>query len=112
MEKDARRLVAAIESLSENFALYGPDDRLIVCNKGYRTLNKDIPEASKPGTLFEKHIRASAENTLSPKPSDAKRNGFRNAWRVTATPPGLLSFTVMMAFGCRSTNNACRMVLR
>jgi PAS domain S-box-containing protein len=66
MEEDTSRLVAAIESLSDNFALYGPDDRLILCNEGYRQVNKDLPEETKHGTLFEDHVRALSKTGVSP----------------------------------------------
>lgn len=58
IEENARRLVAAVEGLSENFSLYGPDDRLILCNEEYRKINKKISEATQPGILFEDHLRA------------------------------------------------------
>ncbi|NQV83802.1 MAG: PAS-domain containing protein [Rhodospirillales bacterium] len=67
MEESTSRLVAAIEGLSENFALYGPDDRLILSNEGYREINKDLPEETTPGTLFEDHVRALANTGLSPE---------------------------------------------
>ena len=63
-EDDVRRLAAAIEGLAENFALYGPDDRLVMCNEGYRRLNKDIPDTTISGALFEDHIRAMAKKGL------------------------------------------------
>ena len=66
-EEDARRLAAAIEGLSENFALYGADDRLIVCNEGYRRLNRRIAKATTPGTSFEEHLRAMVEKGLVPE---------------------------------------------
>jgi two-component system cell cycle sensor histidine kinase PleC len=66
IEEDARRLAAAIEGLSENFALFGPDDRLIMCNEGWRRLNHKIPEMSRPGVLFEDHIRALVDHDLAP----------------------------------------------
>jgi PAS domain S-box-containing protein len=52
------RLANAIEGLSEGFALYDPDDGLIVCNKQYRELNNDPRcEILKPGARFEAVIR-------------------------------------------------------
>ena len=66
-EEDSRRLAAAIEGLSENFALYGPDDRLIVCNEGYRWLNRRIAKATTPGTSFEEHLWAMIEKGLVPE---------------------------------------------
>ncbi|MCH7864311.1 MAG: PAS domain-containing protein [Proteobacteria bacterium] len=63
-ESNIRRLAAAIEGLSENFALYGPDDRLVICNKGYRDLNEPVAETTKPGIPFERHTRALVEKGL------------------------------------------------
>ena len=65
-EENTRRLVDAIEGLSEKFSLYGPDDQLILCNEGYRRINKELPEESKPGVLFEDHVRARADKTIVP----------------------------------------------
>ncbi|MBI1986640.1 MAG: PAS domain S-box protein, partial [Rhodospirillales bacterium] len=66
-EETVRRLAAAIEGLSENFALYGPDDRLIICNRNYRDLNAAIAEATRPGVTFEQHARAMVEHGLAPQ---------------------------------------------
>ncbi len=66
-EETVRRLAAAIEGLSENFALYGPDDRLIICNRNYRELNVPIAHATMPGTSFEEHVRALADAGLVPQ---------------------------------------------
>ncbi|HIM26062.1 MAG TPA: PAS domain S-box protein [Rhodospirillales bacterium] len=63
-EDDVRCLAAAIEGLSENFALYGPDDRLVMCNESYRRFNQRIERVTKPGTLFEDNIRALVEKGL------------------------------------------------
>lgn len=56
------RLHDAIESISEAFSLYDPDDRLVVCNEKYRTLL--YPGISKeiiPGISFEAIVRHAAE---------------------------------------------------
>jgi HAMP domain-containing protein len=48
-----QRLVDAIESISEGFALYDADDRLVLCNSRYREiLYPDLGEAMVPGTPF------------------------------------------------------------
>ena len=63
---DARqRLIDAIESINEGFALYDADDRLILCNSRYEELlypGYDIP--MEPGTPFETVIRRAAERGL------------------------------------------------
>lgn len=56
------RLHDAIESISEAFSLYDPDDRLVICNEKYRTLlYPGIAEEIVPGMRFETIVRHAAE---------------------------------------------------
>jgi adenylate cyclase len=60
--KARQRLIDAIESINEGFALYDADDRLILCNSRYEELlypGTDVPMT--PGTSFETVIRRAAE---------------------------------------------------
>ncbi|THK33883.1 HAMP domain-containing protein [Ensifer sp. MPMI2T] len=60
-----QRLVDAIESISEGFALYDGEDRLLLCNSRYREiLYPGMDEAVVSGTRFEDIIRAAAERGL------------------------------------------------
>lgn len=60
-----QHLVDAIESISEGFALYDPDDRLILCNNRYREiLYPDMDDTVISGARFEAIIRAAAERGL------------------------------------------------
>ncbi|MBQ0824702.1 response regulator [Microvirga sp. HBU67558] len=57
-----QRLIDAIESINEGFALYDADDRLVLCNSRYQELlypATNVPMA--PGTSFETVIRRAAE---------------------------------------------------
>ena len=65
-EESLVRLAAAVEELHDNFALYGPDDRLVMCNRGYREVNDLIAEATKPGISFEEHLRLMVDKGLVP----------------------------------------------
>jgi class 3 adenylate cyclase/PAS domain-containing protein len=56
-----QRLVDAIESISEGFALYDGKDRLVLSNSRYRELLYAGLEEMTPGTMFEHIIRRSAE---------------------------------------------------
>ncbi|MEW9921817.1 response regulator [Marimonas sp. MJW-29] len=59
------QLSHAIESISDGFSLYGPDDRLIVCNRRYRELLYDgIEEVVVEGASFEDIIRNAAKKGL------------------------------------------------
>jgi signal transduction histidine kinase/DNA-binding response OmpR family regulator/HAMP domain-containing protein len=57
-----QRLIDAIESINEGFALYDANDRLVLCNSRYEELlypETDVPMT--PGTPFETVIRRAAE---------------------------------------------------
>src|SRR5258708_40538 len=47
-----RKLQECIESLAEAFALFGPDDRLVLCNEQFRGLNPGISDVVVPGARF------------------------------------------------------------
>ena len=56
-----QRLVDAIESISEGFALYDADDRLVLCNSRYREIMyPGIADVVVPGTPFETIVRGAA----------------------------------------------------
>ncbi|MCA1490904.1 PAS-domain containing protein [Sinorhizobium alkalisoli] len=60
-----QRLVDAIESISEGFAFYDGEDRLLLCNSRYREiLYPGMDETVVSGTRFENIIRAAAERGL------------------------------------------------
>jgi adenylate cyclase len=74
--REARtRLTEAIETMSEGFSLYGPDDKLIVCNSRYRELFPSHADVLVPGTSFETILRTATERGLI---KDAE--GRREAW--------------------------------
>ena len=51
-------LIDAIESISEGFALYDSEDRLVVCNSNYRkTMYPGLEGVLEPGMTFEAIIR-------------------------------------------------------
>ena len=55
-----QQLVEAIESLTEGFALYDTDDRLVICNSRYRDIYDISRDLLVTGAKFEDHIRESA----------------------------------------------------
>lgn len=63
-EQEARNsaalLRAAIDTIDEAFVLYGPDDRLLLCNEKYRQLYSLSADMIVPGALFEDIIREGA----------------------------------------------------
>jgi signal transduction histidine kinase/HAMP domain-containing protein len=70
------RLVDAIETLQEGFALYDADDRLVLCNSRYRELlYPGLGDIMTPGTPFETVVRTAATRGLI---RDAQ--GCEEAW--------------------------------
>ena len=53
-------LVTAISSMSEGFVLYGPDDRLVICNARYRQLYDRSANVIAPGMAFIDVLRHTA----------------------------------------------------
>ena len=54
-------LASAIAVISEGFALYDAEDRLVTCNDRYRTLFTEAADVITPGTPFETILRTAAE---------------------------------------------------
>jgi PAS domain S-box-containing protein len=59
-----QQLVDAIESITEAFALYDAEDRIVLCNSKYREFYNCSTDLLVPGTRFEEHIRASVYRGL------------------------------------------------
>ncbi|MFO0995130.1 MAG: PAS-domain containing protein [Alphaproteobacteria bacterium] len=55
------RLSEAIEAITEGFALYDSDQRLIVCNSKFRTINGPIADIIRPGITLKDVLSAVAQ---------------------------------------------------
>ncbi len=55
------RLVDAIESISEGWAMFDKSDRLVLCNSSYRDSLSVISDVLEPGVPFERMVRALTE---------------------------------------------------
>jgi signal transduction histidine kinase/CheY-like chemotaxis protein/HAMP domain-containing protein len=78
VESGQRRLIDAIESISEGFVLFGSDGRLMVCNNRYKELMPpDMRPHVRPGISFEDIVRTGAELGIVQDVVDA---GGKEAW--------------------------------
>ncbi len=73
--KAREQLIEALESTSEGFAWYDPDDRLVLFNSRFREIYRQRADLIVPGVKFETLIRAAAEQG---EPSEAI--GRVDAW--------------------------------
>jgi adenylate cyclase len=73
-EAETRRAQAqlgeAIEAISEGFALYDADDRLVICNRRFKEMYAGVALEIQPGTQYETILRAAAGTGIIPVASD------------------------------------------
>jgi adenylate cyclase len=69
-EAEAQRAQAqlreAIEAISEGFALYDADDRMVVCNSRFKEMYAGLGVEIQPGTQYETILRAVARTGIIP----------------------------------------------
>ncbi len=63
-EKAEQRLRAAIEAMSEGFAIYDENDRLVMANEAHLRLHSGIADLLKPGARFEDLMRSLVERGI------------------------------------------------
>ncbi len=68
----------AIEALSDGFALYDSDDRLLLCNQPYREIYRDSAAALIIGATFESIVRYGLERGQYPQAGATERE--RQIW--------------------------------
>ncbi len=82
------QLALAVEALSEHVVLFDADDRVVLANKVWRELNKEVAEFTKPGTRFEDHLRALTEKGLVPEASGREEEWLRERMESHLNPSG------------------------
>jgi signal transduction histidine kinase/DNA-binding response OmpR family regulator/HAMP domain-containing protein len=65
-EHQRKTLFDAVESINQGFALYDPDDRLLMINSHYRALQPGLADVLKPGTPFAEVLKAAAAHGVGP----------------------------------------------
>jgi PAS domain S-box-containing protein len=61
LQRASALLRGSIDSLDDAYALFDPDDRLVLCNQPYRDLYPLCADLMQPGASFEDIVRAGAE---------------------------------------------------
>lgn len=83
------RLESALESMSDGFVMFGPDDRLIACNQRYLDFYKISAPFIRPGAHFRDIMREGAVRGQYPQ-AGPDIDAFINAmdyWRHANNPP-------------------------
>jgi PAS domain S-box-containing protein len=76
LDRERLRLLDAVESFSEGFALWDAEDRLVMCNSRYREMHAPAgSESLQPGVSYWDHAVALVRNlTAQVRPEDAEDN--------------------------------------
>ena len=74
LDRERLRLLDAVESFSEGFALWDVEDRLVMCNSRYREMYAAVdPEKLRPGTSYWDHgVALVRSGTTHVRPEDAE----------------------------------------
>lgn len=68
-----QNLAAAIETIQEGFALFDPDDRLVMCNSRFNALLPDIVDRLVPGLHFADYLKLAASSAHLQMPEGMSR---------------------------------------
>ncbi len=60
-EAQRRMIETAIETISDGFALFDPDDRLVLCNNRFRQLYPILDDVAQPGMPFSTIVKVGLE---------------------------------------------------
>ncbi len=96
-ETEAARsdLANAIETIQEGFALFNPDEKLVMCNSRFGMHMPDIRDALKPGLSFTEYVtRVSASQFLSLPDSERPEDWLKR--RLTRHKDDHVIFNVRM----------------
>ncbi|MDP6875617.1 MAG: ATP-binding protein [Alphaproteobacteria bacterium] len=90
--EDARResenrFREAVDSLTDAFALFDPDDKLIFCNRMFRELNPGLAVNIRPGMTFEDMLRDNINNNRIIEALGREEAYFRERMDQHRAPP-------------------------
>jgi len=91
------QLTQAIESISEGFALFDPEDRLVLCNSKFRGCFARVADRIVPGAYFTDFIRALLDAGEIVVPEGERDTWFANRLKLRGQPR--TSFEVKLSNG-------------
>ena len=62
VEYEQKLFMGAVESMSDGFALFDPEDRFVFCNSMFKEQNPELAEYIRPGMTFEDMLRDNIKN--------------------------------------------------
>ena len=88
IENEIKRLRDAIESISEGFALFDADDRMVLCNDKFRQFAGPVMDKLEPGTTMEDIVRAGVETGYLDYRGLSSKDQVKGRMTAHLTPAG------------------------
>jgi adenylate cyclase len=101
-ERQRHMIETALSTISDGFALYDPDDRIVMCNSKYRDLYPGIADLIVPGIAFHAILRAAVDRKLIDFGGRTPEEWIAERMRRHADPSGFSEYRYS------STNNWVR----
>ena len=91
-DRQRRLIETALRTISDGFVLYGPDDRLVLCNSKFRDLYPGIADLIVPGIPFTAILRAVVDRKLIDLDSKTPDGWIAERMRQHADPKGFSEY--------------------
>ena len=91
-DRQRRLIETALRTISDGFVLYGPDDRLVLCNSKFRDLYPGIADLIVPGIPFTAILRAVVDRKLIDLDSKTPDGWIAERMQQHADPKGFSEY--------------------
>jgi signal transduction histidine kinase/CheY-like chemotaxis protein/HAMP domain-containing protein len=91
-ERQRQTLATAIATISEGFALYDADDRIVLCNDHFREFWPGLADLIRPGIAFRQIVEATAERGLVELGDQSAAEWVEERLRRRRTPHGFVEY--------------------
>jgi len=91
-DRQRRLIETALRTISDGFVLYGPDDRLVLCNSKFRDLYPRIADLIVPGIPFTSILRAVVDRKLIDLDGKTPDGWIAERMRQHADPKGFSEY--------------------
>jgi signal transduction histidine kinase/CheY-like chemotaxis protein/HAMP domain-containing protein len=91
-EEQRRLIQTAIETISDGFVLFDPDDRIVLCNSRYRELYPKLADVAHPGTPFSEILETAVERGVIDTGGQSREAWIAERVRRHSRPEGLVEY--------------------
>src|SRR5215510_13264816 len=91
-DEQRRMIQTAIETISDGFVLFDPDDRLVLCNSRFRELYPKLADVAQEGTPFSKILKVGVERGVLDIGNLSPQTWITERLRRHSKPEGIVEY--------------------